>query len=250
MFNKKTVLVIIAGAFVLALAIGGVALASFTRAEAQTSFGPAMVAPVFGGAFGDAGDGGFAHRGGPRFPGTDMPGRGGDGGAYLAEALGITVDQLNDAQAAVREQAIDQALADGLITEAQAEALKEGKFGGRAAMLGGFLVGDDAIDHQALLAEELGISVSELEAAKEDAADLAIQAKIDSGQLTEEQAEMLQAHMALKDYIDKAEMFEDATGLTPEEFRQAMQKLLPGCGRAGSRRWRHHPGTSRPDPQR
>lgn len=226
MLNKKTILVIIGGALVLTLAIGAVALASFTRADAQeASLGNVSVAPLVGAAFGATDDGGFAHRGGGRFPGGGLPGRGLNDGTYLAEALGITVEELNIAQEAVRVKAIDQALAEGLITEAQAEALKEGSFGpgSRVPMLGGFLVSPDAIDYDALLAEELGISVEELQAARQEAVDLALQAKVDSGEMTEEQAQMLKARQALKDYIDMDALFSEVTGMTREEFQQAMQ---------------------------
>lgn len=218
--NKKTVWIIVGGAFVLALAVGAVALASVSVASAQeASLNRGLNIQLSRAALGTDVDGGFAHRGG------GFPGRGLGDNTYLAEALGISVEELEAAQETARVEAIDQALAEGLITEAQAEALKDRSFGfgGRGTMFGGFLVDPDAIDHEALLAEALGISVEELQAAHEKAAELALQARIDSGDLSEEQAELLKARQALKDYIDPQALFSEVTGMTAEEYREAHQ---------------------------
>jgi hypothetical protein len=47
----------------------------------------------------------------------------------LAEKLGVTVDELQAAQTAARDQMIDDALAAGTITEEQAERLRNAEFG-------------------------------------------------------------------------------------------------------------------------
>jgi hypothetical protein len=205
----------------VALAVGAVALVSTSVARAQQStLQTERLIPLASVALGTDGMGGFAHRGNGRFPGF-----GPHDSAYLAEALGITTEELEAAQEAARLKAIDQALADGLITEAQAEALKQGDFGPRGGfpMLGGFPGEADAIDYDALLAEELGISVEELQAAREKASELALQAMIDDGKLTQEQADLMKARMALKDYIQEDALFEEVTGMTMEEFQAAMQ---------------------------
>jgi hypothetical protein len=74
----------------------------------------------------------------------------------LAEALGIGVDELLAAQEAAREAAIEQALADGKITEEQV-AIMEAR-----QALQKYLQKDE------LLAKSLGISVEELEAYQEE----------------------------------------------------------------------------------
>ena len=51
------------------------------------------------------------------------------GGTYLAQALGITETDLQAAQTKAREAEIKQAVADGLITQAQADAMLNGTGG-------------------------------------------------------------------------------------------------------------------------
>lgn len=93
--------------------------------------------------------GGFGHRGGfGRFGGERD-----DRDENLAEALGITVEELQAAREKAFQESIADAVAEGLITQEQADqmlamhALKS------------------YIDRQALLAEALGMTVDELEAA-------------------------------------------------------------------------------------
>jgi hypothetical protein len=54
--------------------------------------------------------------------------------SYLAQSLGITVDHLEAARAEARQEALQQAVKDGTITQAQADALL--KQGNRPAILG------------------------------------------------------------------------------------------------------------------
>lgn len=83
-------------------------------------------------------------------------GRGGDDGELLADKLGISVEELKEARQAVAAERLEQALADGRIDEEQAELMRAGM-----ALRG-------AIDPQALMAEALGLSVEELEQARQD----------------------------------------------------------------------------------
>lgn len=138
-----------------------------------------------------------AHRGGPM---------GGVSDSYLAEALGLTTADLQTAQQKAYEAGIDKALAEGLITQAQADALKarssQGRFDG--PWLHGFL--NDAattIDPNALLADALGITTDELDTARAKAADLALAAAVEDGRLTQEQADQLKADQALRSYLDE-----------------------------------------------
>jgi hypothetical protein len=75
---------------------------------------------------------------------------------HLAEALGISTDELSDAREAAKNAAIEQALEDGMITEEQVTIMEA-----RQAL-------KNYIEKDALLAKALGITVEELEAAKED----------------------------------------------------------------------------------
>ena len=73
--------------------------------------------------------------------------------ALLADALGISVDKLEAAQRTAHEAAIQQLLDQGQLTEEQAELARA------ADRLKGYL------DRKALVAEALGISEADLEAA-------------------------------------------------------------------------------------
>jgi hypothetical protein len=77
------------------------------------------------------------------------------------------------------------------------------------------------VDMQALLAEELGISVEELQAAQQAARQTAIQQLVEAGVLTEEQGELATAAAALRSYLDRHDMAAEALGMTPVALTQA-----------------------------
>jgi hypothetical protein len=77
------------------------------------------------------------------------------------------------------------------------------------------------IDHEALLAEALGITVDELEAAQEQAHAAAIQQALDQGLITQEQADWMSSRMKLRDYLDRDALTAQALGITVEELQQA-----------------------------
>lgn len=79
--------------------------------------------------------------------------------AALADELGITVDELNAARQAAKETVLQQLVADGTITQAQADAILSGE-GLRS--LGPLVTPEEM---QAVIADALGITVDELEAA-------------------------------------------------------------------------------------
>ncbi len=157
----------------------------------------------------------------------------GDKGAehsqYLADALGISVDELDAAQAVVAEAAIAQAIEDGAITQEQADRMAEraGDSGGRMPIMGGH--GRDGfdkggVDHEALLAAELGISVEDLQAAQEEARQAGIDQAIADGNLTAEEADLMQAGHALREYIDHEAIMEEVLGLTMDELQAAREE--------------------------
>jgi hypothetical protein len=218
----------VGAALILAIGLGAAAYATTQVVQAQGAERGVQTGMAQG-RF----EAGFSGRDGAAFDeqGPGGPGMHGDD-TYLAEALGITVEELQAAQATAWSNAIDQALEQGLITEAQAAMLKEnsapdqapqGGRGGRhgGGFFGGLIGPDSGIDQEALLAEALGISVEELQTARQEAADLAIQARIDSGELTAEQAELLKARQAIHDYIDREALTAAALGMTVEELQAA-----------------------------
>ncbi|MBX3059280.1 MAG: hypothetical protein KF770_22655 [Anaerolineae bacterium] len=133
--------------------------------------------------------------------------------AALADELGITVEELNAARQAAKENVLQQLVADGTITQAQADAILSGE-GLRS--LGPLMLHEEM---QAVIADALGITVAELEAARAEgkrlpelAAELgvaledvqtavqaaheaAIQQAVEDGLITQEQADwMRQRH--------------------------------------------------------
>ena len=130
----------------------------------------------------------------------------------LAEALGIDVEALQAAYDDARDAAIEQALEEGLITEEQAERMREGR---GAFRFGRRLLGanSSAIDSDELLAEALGISVEELQEARSQVRAAELEALVEAGALTQEQADLMAAREAVTAYIDHdalAAMIQDA----------------------------------------
>lgn len=150
---------------------------------------------------------------------------GGGNDTYLADALGITTAELQTAMQKAHAAAIDEALAKGLITQAQADALKQrsGKMGG-LGWLGRFgLTGDNTIDMEALLAKALNISVDQLQAAEIKARDAALAAAVKAGNITQEQADQMKAHQALQDYLQKQGLQDKIRSLYEEAVNSAVK---------------------------
>jgi hypothetical protein len=123
----------------------------------------------------------------------------------LAAALGITTDELDAAYLQAANAALDQAVAEDLLTQTQADALRERleANGGNGFHLGGRgfgLFGSDTIDGEALLAEALGITTDELQAAYDEAEAAALAQAVTDGNLTQEQADLLTARRSLREY--------------------------------------------------
>jgi len=149
--------------------------------------------------------------------------------ALLAEALGITVEELEAAHQAARDAAIAQALEQGLITQEQADNLTV--WGDRGRGFPGFKrtprdLGEDTkrIDGNALLAEALGITVEELQAAREQANEAAIAQAIEEGIITQEQADQMQSRKELQSYLDRNALMAEALGTTVEELQAAREE--------------------------
>jgi len=140
--------------------------------------------------------------GGPRGGrGMDGPGMmgpqglfGDDQATYLADALGITVEELEAAQTTARNAAIDQAVTDGNLTQEQADQLKASD-----RSMPPFALGKNA-DHEAMLAEALGITVEDLDAAKAEARAAALAQAVADGDLTQAEADLLTARQAFAVY--------------------------------------------------
>lgn len=134
------------------------------------------------------------------FPGGHgRPGFGakGDNQEALAAALGITTEELQAAQEAVRSALIEQAVADGLITQEQADQLSQ--TGGGFHLRGGLVAGDQG----EALAEALAITVEELQAAQAQVRADELAAMVAAGVITQEQADLMLARQAVQNYVDQ-----------------------------------------------
>jgi hypothetical protein len=169
--------------------------------------------------------------------------------SYLADALGITAEELTAAQQKAWELGIQKALDEGLITQAQADALKNNQRGG-FAMLGRWSLSKGDIDSEALLAEALGITVEKLQEAKQTASDARLAQAVEDGRITQEQADMMKAREALQKYFEEKGFYKSAVdqaakdGVITQEQADAILSQsgrgmfgfgLGGCGRGGMR---------------
>ncbi len=195
MFKHKKL--ILAGVLTLTLALGAGAFVAFDTVLAA-----------------DSDSDGVTHRGGRGGFRSDLPER---DGTYLAEALGITSDELQAAYESAQAAALQQAVDDGWLTQKMADWLTDRGLPGMRIF--GFV--DEAIDFEALLADALGITPDELQAAREAAQNAALADAVEAGHLTEKQAALIAARQAMRAYLEKDELIANALGITSEELQAA-----------------------------
>ncbi len=181
---KKGITVLVSSLLVAAIVLGGTAFLNVTPAQAAVP-----------------GSNGIYEQPAFRF-GPWLKQLGIDFQKLLADALGISVETLEDAQEKAQQSALDQAVEKGYLTQKEADL-----------MMARYRL-QKYIDPQAILAEALGMSVADLQAAFEDgktlrelmdekdltAAELreaqqaayekAIQAALADGVITQEQADL------------------------------------------------------------
>lgn len=180
---------------------------------------------------------------------------GGDHRALLAQALDISEAELEAAMTEVHNAALDQAVEDGKITQEQADQVKAGELGERwrsahPGLMGRRMMGvgpmalgplsfgwrDAGDEHEEALAAALGITMEELQAAKAEVPALLLADAVAAGKITQEEADLISARMALRDYMQEIEQsaYEDgvaeavAAGVITQE--QADQLLSEGDG--------------------
>jgi hypothetical protein len=212
--RKKVYRYLIAGVIVMLLAVG--ATAAYTQVQTASAA---------------VGDSPIAHRG------WGEPVGPGNQDTLLAEALGISVEELQSAQLAAQEAAVAEAVEAGLLTQEQADMLAEragGFFGHKGFGLRGGP--ETGIDYQALLATELGISADDLQSALQAAKTAGLEQAVEDGLITTEQAELIQAKEALKDYIDRDAMMAEVLEISEEELLESkadgirMSELIDSLG--------------------
>lgn len=184
LISRKLLYMVLGGFMALALTFG--AYATFAQTDDGSDDG---ANPPTGPGFGNRGDRqGFD---GERPDLTDQ-------NELLAEALGVTVEELQAAREAVRVAAIEQAVADGDLTQEQADEILSNENGRRGGKRG--VPGREGNDE--LLAEELGVTVEALEAAREEVQAARVAEMIEAGVMTQEQADMMEAQRAVRSYLD------------------------------------------------
>jgi polyhydroxyalkanoate synthesis regulator phasin len=160
----------------------------------------------------------------------------GDYDEALAEALGISVEELQAAYEVAHTAAIEQAVKEGLLTQEQADNMLDGGRFGQRGRHGFRPFGGEM---NTLLAEALGISVAELESGQEQAQDALIAQAVADGNMTQEQADLLEARQAIQSYVEEAmaEAFAEAVeqAVADGAITQAQADLLLEDGRPGMR---------------
>ena len=76
-------------------------------------------------------------------------------------------------------------------------------------------------DRGADLADSLGITLEELQAAQAKAADVRLDAAVESGRLTEERADLMRASRALNRSIDREALMAEAMGISADELAKS-----------------------------
>jgi hypothetical protein len=178
MQHKKTIIIFVLGALAVAMAFGAIAYRSVAAATPTTVSSSTTTQSGLGREVGRGPMGGYSNE-------------------DLANALGITVEELNTAYQTAYSAAITQAVSQDLITQAQADQLTTNgntfPFGNR---WNGWL-SQNGIDMDSYLADALGISVDELKAAYQTAYYTNIDQAVTDGNLTQSQADLMKGQYAL-----------------------------------------------------
>jgi hypothetical protein len=182
----------------------------------------------------------------------------------IADVLGITVDEYNAAVETAQDRVIDKSLADGWLTEDQAEALREraddgfgfGRMpfgrGGRGFRMGG--TGDSLLS---VAAEQLGMDATDLLDRLQDGESIAdvaeaqgvdpqsivdayvaqMKEKLDDA-VADEDITQKQADAMLQNMQERiADQVENSGGCLPFGFEGRMPGRMGGPGRGGMRGW-------------
>jgi formaldehyde-activating enzyme involved in methanogenesis len=113
----------------------------------------------------------------------------------------------------------------------------------------------ESIDFEALLADALGITIEELQAAHDEVFAARLAEMVEAGVMTQEQADLIVARKAVQDYIDTESIsdmlqaaYEDAVaqaladGVITQEQADQMLENLPSFDGFGSGGLHHGPG--------
>jgi hypothetical protein len=138
---------------------------------------------------------------------------------YLADALGITTEELSAARQTAYEAALTQSVEQELTTQAQADALKSGDLAFPIGGRWGEWLAQNGIDFDTFLADALGISIEKLQEARQTAQYARIDQAVVDGDLTEDQALLMKARYALAN----SQNFQDSM---QSAFKAAIQQAV------------------------
>ncbi len=103
----------------------------------------------------------------------------------------------------------------GLVIAVVVLALTVGTAGVVSAHGGGGWFGIKGLDRDALLAEELGITVEKLQAARQAASTRALDQALEQGLITQEQYDQMKLHSLVVPYLDRQTLLAEALGIEP-----------------------------------
>lgn len=203
----KWILTLTGGAAIVALAVGVMAFSLTSNASAQS---PEVRNTSFES---------LSFRGGPGIPGNP-----GAQQEALASALGITVAQLQTAEQQASDNAIQQAVTQGLITQDQANNMILRGYGFKGGFEGRGFGANSGIDYNQLLANALNITTQELQSAQQTALKSVLDQAVANGTLTQDQANLIEAEQALQSYINSNDILAQALGITTDQLQTYRQQ--------------------------
>lgn len=220
-FDRKTLYMMLGGVLALALVFG--AVVAFAQTNGDDDGTDAVPLETEEGSSGEApvapGWGWHGFRGSNRPPASNMT----SDHERLAEALGISVEELQAAYEEARSAIIEQALAAGLITQDQADRLLSDDAGFRGRLGHGFM---GLVNHDEFLAEALGISVEELQEARAAAQAAKLQEMMEAGILTQEQVDLMTAQQSVQAYMDREALSEALSEMIQNAYEAAVEQAL------------------------
>lgn len=154
--------------------------------------------------------------GGPGRPGPRGGPRGGgpEKGAFLAESLGITEEELQSAMETAHQAFLDYLVDEGIITEEEAQSGRKPRLSREDAEA----LSPELRDQ--FLADALGINVEALEPAKDAAREAGLAQAVADGKLTEEQVQAMAIMERVKDYVSREALAAQALGISVEELAE------------------------------
>lgn len=132
--------------------------------------------------------------------------------------LGLGEAEYEAAREEVRVAVIEEAAAGGWLSEDEAAALLES---GRSLRLGRGWYYDNIFDKQAMLAEALGVSVADLEAAKQAAEERHLAERVADGRLSETEAADRLTVRAFKESLDSDALLAQALNISVAALNEA-----------------------------